>query len=255
MKKDLVAAAKVQRGFIPEKLPSIPGFRFSWMFEPSEYVGGDLLNIIRLDETHWAFYVLDVSGHGVPAALLSVSLSRMIDQISLDKSAAKGEERLDNLIDPIRLVESLNRRFPGGQMTFCTLLYAILDTQDASVTWVRAGHEPPLLVKRDGLTSQYFREPGGFCVSKISFDDQAQETKKLFLEPGDRFILFSDGITEAMKDYNEFGYERLDDTVRKAIDKPLEDSLKDLIQSASEWTGSQKFADDVTLLALERIPE
>jgi len=258
MRQNLIAAAKVQRGFIPEKPPTIPGFRFAWLFEPSEYIGGDLLNVVRLDADRWAFYVLDVSGHGVPAALLSVSISRIIDQISLSKSDVRGDDlslkTSEELFDLKKLVQMLNRRFPGDKMMFCTLVYGVLDTKVASVTWVRAGHEPPLLVKRDGLTAQYFLEPGGICIN-TSFEDRKLETKTLFLEPGDRFILFSDGITEAMRKYEEFGYDRLIDIMCKTVTHPLEDSLKTLFKRTSEWTDNQQFSDDVTLLALERTIE
>lgn len=259
MRQDLIAAARVQRGFIPDKPPVIPGYRFSWLFEPSEYIGGDLLNIAQLDENHWAFYVLDVSGHGVPAALLSVSLSRMIDQMSSSNGSAKknGETHLpsDKSYDPIRLIRMLNDQFPGDKMMFCTLAYAILDTKDSSVTWVRAGHEPPLLVKKGGKTAEYFVKPGGICISNFPLDDRYLKSKKLTLEPGDRFILYSDGITEAMRNDREFGYDRLVDVMCRTHSSLLEDSLKTLIQTASDWTGSTHFTDDVTLLALEKTDE
>ncbi len=153
MKKDLIAAAKVQRGFIPEHPPVTPRFRFAWLFEPSEYVGGDLLNVIRLDEHRWVFYILDVSGHGVPSALLSVSLSRMIDQITLSKSDADNMDTYKESFDLKELIRMLNRRFPGDKTMFCTLVCAVLDTKENSVSWIRAGHVPPLLVKREDMSS------------------------------------------------------------------------------------------------------
>lgn len=256
MRHDLMAAAKVQRGFIPERPPKIPGFRFSWLFEPSEYVGGDILNIIRLDEKRWAFYVLDVSGHGVPAALLSVSLTRMIDQTSFGIGAASSDNVLFNtsneLLDPKKVVHRLNQRFPGDDTKFCTLLYAILNTEDSSITWIRAGHIPPLLVKKDGNSAEYFYEPAGIFISNMPYMYHELQTKKIVLEPGDRFILCSDGITEAMKDDQEYGYDRLADVMRATASKPLHESIHAALSSVAEWTGIPTFSDDVTLLALEK---
>lgn len=256
MRHDLMAAAKVQRGFIPDRPPKIPGFRFSWLFEPSEYVGGDILNVIRLDEKRWAFYVLDVSGHGVPAALLSVSLTRMIDQTSIGIGSASTDylsvKAPDDLLDPKKVVYRLNQRFPGDDTKFCTLLYAILNTEESSVTWIRAGHIPPLLVKKDGTSAEFFYEPEGIFISNMSYLYHDLQTKKIILEPGDRFVLCSDGITEAMKGDQEFGCDRLADVMRETASKPLRESISNALTSVTAWTGIPTFADDVTLLALER---
>ena len=255
MRQDLIAAAQVQRGFIPEIPPVIPGYRFAWLFEPSEYVGGDLLNIIRLDKNHWAFYIMDVSGHGVPAALLSVSLTRMIDQTPAARQALSGHlayRASEELFDPKQVVRMLNRRFPGDPTKFCTLLYATLDTETAGVTWIRAGHVPPLLVKKDGSRSEYFKDPGAICISNLHYEENGLQTQRLILEPGDRLYLFSDGIVEAMRGDQEFGFEQLAEILRGAIADPLEVSLKTAYQKATEWMGGGRFDDDVTLLALER---
>lgn len=256
MRHDLMAAAKVQRRFIPDSPPRIPGFRFSWLFEPSEYVGGDILNIIRLDEKRWAFYVLDVSGHGVAAALLSVSLTRMIDQTSITISSMKGNnvslKASDELLDPKKVIHKLNRRFPGDNTKFCTLLYAILDTEESSVTWIRAGHVPPLWIQDHGARACYLHEPEGIFISNLPYNDSYLQTKKIQLAPGDRFVLFSDGITEAMKDKQEFGYDKFEQVMLGAASSPLDQSVQSVLRSLSDWTGSSKFDDDVTLLALEK---
>ncbi|HOJ62445.1 MAG TPA: SpoIIE family protein phosphatase [bacterium] len=256
MRQDLIAAAQVQRGFIPEIPPRIPGYRFAWLFEPSEYVGGDLLNIIRLDKNHWAFYVLDVSGHGVPAALLSVSLTRMIDQTPVSRQLLQdgnlGYRASEELFDPRQVIRMLNRRFPGDKTKFCTLLYATLDTESADVTWIRAGHVPPLLVKKDGSRAEYYKDPGCICISNLVNEDNSLPTRQLTLEPGDRLVLFSDGIVEAMRDDQEFGYERFAEIMRANASVPLDDALHAVFNQAAEWAGGGPFGDDVTLLALER---
>jgi len=259
MRQSLIAAAQVQRGFIPEKPPAIPGFRFEWLFKPSEYIGGDLLNIHPLGAHRWAFYILDVSGHGVPAALLSVSISHILDQLTIAPAEGMGNSRLGALteeeLDLGSLVQHLNQRFPGDKMMFCTLVFAILDTRDASVTWIRAGHEPPLLVKRGSRDIRYYHESGVPFINAIGFEDQPEQIQKLFLDPGDRFILFSDGIIDAWRDHQEFGYDRFAEATRETLPLPLDNALPVLLQRASEWSGSSQFIDDVTLLVLERASE
>lgn len=93
MKLDLTAAAEIQKSLLPSRPPQVPGISIGWEFRPCDELAGDILNVFQLDEHHLAFYVLDVSGHGVPAALLAVSLSRMlspeIDSASLLKRAAR----------------------------------------------------------------------------------------------------------------------------------------------------------------------
>ncbi|MFB3788209.1 MAG: SpoIIE family protein phosphatase [bacterium] len=256
MRQNLIAAAQVQRGFMPENPPVIPGFHFAWLFKPSEYIGGDLLNIHPLGAHRWAFYILDVSGHGVPAALLSVSISHILDQLILFPAAGTepgGPNTLEEAGPALEtLVQHLNQRFPGDKMMFCTLVFGILDTRDASVTWIRAGHEPPLRVKRSGAEIQYFHVPGGPFINAIGYESHPQQIQRLLLEPGDRFILFSDGIIEARRDHQEFGYERFAEAMRETLPQPADKALQLILQRASEWSGSPEFVDDVTLLVLER---
>ena len=255
MKQDLIAAAKVQRGFIPADVPEIPGFEFAWLFRPSEYVGGDLLNVIPLDDDHWAFYVLDVSGHGVPAALLSVSLTRLIDQIARSDSSssiAGGFGKNNGAhCDPKEVVRTLQQQFPGDRTKFCTLLYAILDTTEAKVTWIRAGHPPPLLLRRKDEEIRFLTEPEADCISRLFIEDTNLQTGTVTLDPGDRFVIYSDGIIEAMKNYQEYGYERLANAMRQSAENSLPQWLNTAFGDVSEWIGSQEFGDDVTLLGLE----
>lgn len=259
MRLDLVAAAKVQRSYFPQDAPKVPGFRFAWTFMPCEYVAGDLLNVFQLDKRRWAFFILDVSGHGVPAALLSVSLSHLMNPATLPGCAAGAKTAFADtgeLADPIAVVRMLNRRFPLGEGSgmFCTMVYAVLDTSDGTLEWVRAGHVPPLLVRRGGTQSEYFIQPEGIFVGLTSFEDPSLRLGRITLEPGDRFVLYSDGLVESVapESDDEFGYDRLAEIMRQRAGKPIEEALQATVQASLAWSGRDSFADDVTLLALER---
>lgn len=262
MRLDLVAAAKVQRSFFPQVAPRVPGYRFGWTFIPCEYVAGDLLNVFQIDERRWAFFILDVSGHGVPAALLSVSLShllvpsRRVEPWRGRRSKAAAEEQQDVLANPRDVVRMLNQRFPLGESSgmFCTMVYAVLDTADGSLEWVRAGHVPPLLLRAGGGPPEFFLQPEGMFIGLSSFEDPNLQTGRLTLEPGDRFILYSDGLIESARaeDDEEFGYERLAQTLQAETVSPIDDALKAVVKASIHWSRRSHFADDVTLLALER---
>ena len=134
MKRDLEAAAKIQEALLPTVIPQVPEVIFAWAFKPCDELAGDILNIIRLDEKHVAVYVLDVSNHGVPAALLAVTLSRlmspMMHQSQLLKQFAPGEKGY-RLVPPSEVAAQLNRQFqmqPSSSQYF-TILYAVLNLE------------------------------------------------------------------------------------------------------------------------------
>jgi sigma-B regulation protein RsbU (phosphoserine phosphatase) len=154
MKRDLEAAAGVQRDLLPTKLPDNLGAGFAWHFEPCDELGGDILNVLPLDGRNVAMYLLDVAGHGVPAALLSVTLSRVLTTRDPGSSilVTQGEGADIHVVTPPHEVaERLNRQFPmeaqGGR--FFTMAYAVLDTEARLLRYANAGHPPPILVRQD----------------------------------------------------------------------------------------------------------
>lgn len=253
MKQDLIAAAKVQRGFFPDEYPTIEGYRFEWSFTPCEYVGGDLLNVMQLDEEHWAFYVLDVSGHGVPAAMLSVSLSRMMEPNAVPQGSQSNGFN-SALKNPKEVIQMLNKHFPLSAKTgmFCTMVYAVINTKTGIINWIRAGHEPPLFVHNSGYETTFFAEPGGLFVSQMPIMEHSLKCGTVRLDKGDRFVLYSDGLTESMKNKEEFGYERMAEIMREFSHQPLSKALEAVVRESSRWSDEEQFVDDVTLLALER---
>src|SRR5262249_35334799 len=131
-KRDLRAAARIQESLLPRTPPAVPGARFAWGFEPCEELAGDTLNIVPLDRDHLGVYLLDVSGHRVAAALLSVPLSQLLTPTREDSSllARHCPDSLgETIVPPAEVAAHLNRRFPWNPDTeqFFTLTYGILN--------------------------------------------------------------------------------------------------------------------------------
>ena len=130
--------------------------------------------------------------------------------------------------DPKQVVRMLNRRFPETPPSL-HLFYATLDTETAGVTWIRAGHVPPLLVKRTARVRN-ISGPGAICISNLHYEENGLQTQRLILEPGDRLYLFSDGIVEAMRG-DRIRFRATAEIMRGAITDPLEATLKTAFQS------------------------
>jgi len=154
MKMDLEAVANIQKTLLPNTVPKLSNVNVEWLYKPCDELAGDILNVFMLDERHMALYLLDVSGHGVGAALLSVTLSRIlsphVDKSSLLFNKVEGNEGYQ-ITRPVEVVKKLNSRFSmddeSGQ--YFTLVYGVLDTKTLEYTFIAAGH-PNSVLMREG---------------------------------------------------------------------------------------------------------
>jgi phosphoserine phosphatase RsbU/P len=266
MQEDLEAAARIQAALLPTAGPQVSGYRFAWLFEPSAGLAGDILNVFSLDDRYVGAYVLDVSGHGVAAALLSVTVSRFLspspDPSSMlwrregealeqaGEAASKGAFKMET---PSRVADRLSQRFPFNSVTrqYFTMVYSLLDTHRNEFTYVSAGHPHILHIGADGEVSML--EAMGFPIGIGPEGDYDDCT--VALEPGDRLYIHSDGLTEAMSpERNLFGVTRMLDVLRAGRGDPLNASLARLSQAIRDWSGTADRADDQTVLAIERLP-
>lgn len=252
MKRDLEAAARAQQDLLPKELPESLKARFAWHYEPCDELGGDIFNVLPLDDRHIAMYLIDVSGHGVPAALLSVSLSRVLTtrdptaSILVDQGADGGL----TITPPEDVVAHLNRQFPMDSNSdhYFTMIFAVLDTQTRVLKYANAGHPQPILLHNgqgpQGLPS------GSFPVGIVK--DAAFEGASIQLEPGDRVYFYSDGITEAMNDKQEMlENEGLSSLIESHRVGTLRDDVSSLMTAFAGWCGATPFGDDISILTLE----
>ncbi len=252
MRADLEAAAGVQASLLPRASPILPGLSFAWAFKPCEELAGDILDVFQLDEERVGFYVLDVSGHGVVAALLSVTLHRVLSPEPSLPSVLKqhvGHSRY-RLLTPAEVATQLNYQFPfqPARPQYFTLLFGILNLRTNQFRFVSAGHPGPIHQPQGG--DPVILETPGFPIGLLPNPGWTEQVVEL--NPGDRLYLYSDGVTEAVNGNGEqFGKERLFRAIGESRTRPLSESTSSLLSSVEEWREGDRLEDDISILALE----
>lgn len=245
---DLAAAARLQRSLLPPAPASLPGLRYDWRFEPSEALGGDLLGVLPLPDGGVALYLLDISGHGVQAALFSVALHRLL-------TTAAGGLLLDGegrVRDPAVVVRQLNTQFQmgGEELVYFTLVLAYWHADIGTLSYVQAGHPGVMLLLPDG--SRRVLSEGALPVGMMP--GTRYQTSHTRLPTGTRLLLYSDGVTEAgaaRPSMPLYGSERLLDQISRA---PLGECLDAIIADVTAWAGPQGLGDDASLLLIDLLP-
>ncbi len=245
LEEDLKAAAFIQKSFLPTCQPDIDSFHINWKFQPSEYVGGDMFNVIPLDQKYAAFYMLDVSGHGVSSALAAVSVAQQLHPLSgylldmEDKSP----------IPPAKVLETLDKDFPIERFEkHFTIFYAVINFKSGEIRYSSAGHPPPFIIRKHA--PPIMLDKGGTLIGLggiVPFEEG-----KFQLQSEDRLIAFTDGIIEYESPEGEdFGKERL---IRCAVDhrqKSPNELIEKIYDSMMQFGRGRPHQDDVTILCLQ----
>lgn len=251
VRRDLQAAARIQRAVLPQERIAGESIELAWDFSPCEDLGGDGLNAFWLDGQHLGFYVLDVSGHGVAAALLSVTMARLLspafEQSTLLRQSEQGGTQ--RLTSPAAVAGHLNHWLLTNPSDdhFVTLFYGIVDVARKRLCYVSAGHPPALLAPRQGscrlLTAAGF--PLGVADAAV-FDEH-----EVALAAGDRVLVYSDGLVEAVNPDDEmYGIDRLCARAEQDRAAPLADWVANSSAAVLEWSG-RHLADDMSCLGIE----
>ncbi|NSW87447.1 MAG: SpoIIE family protein phosphatase [Syntrophobacteraceae bacterium] len=238
IEKDLQAAAGIQQSLLPRRLPRIPNLEFAWKFLPCDVIGGDIFNVFSVDADHVGAYMLDVSGHGVPSALVTVSVSQ-----ALQPSAPICE-----LTFPEKVCEALDQEYPIERFnTFFSLVYIIMNVREGRIVYSNAGHPPVVLLHNDGEI-ELLTEGGGVIGlgGLLPFSEASRD-----LREGDRIILYTDGVVEHRNAAGEFyGQERLYGMLSRFRDLGIEEMLSRVLESVTEFGGDERLRDDVSLLGI-----
>lgn len=252
LEKDLALAAQVQQSLLPAGLPSIEGFRSAWRFLPCASLAGDALNVLPLDGARVGLYALDVSGHGVQAALLSATLTRLMSTIP--GQSCLFEPRPDGsgfeLASPATVLRLLNERHPRNTSftQYFTIVYAILDLGTRELVYAAGGQPGPLVAPAEGAPTLH--PSTGHPVGLLPEPDL--DEARVTLGSGDRLFLFSDGLAETHSPSGEeFGRDRLAATLAGSRGDGLERSLDQLLETLRAWSEGAPFGDDLSILGVE----
>lgn len=256
MRHDLDAASRVQRSMLPQHNVITPHVRTAWRYVPTDELAGDAIGIHLIEDRYLVSYVVDVSGHGVPAALLAVTAMHQLAPqpaaTSLLRDMAGSAGAIGRTVqNPSRVAWQMNRRFRAADNDgrFLTMILCILDTHAGRLHFTSAGHPPPLLLRGNALVA--LPEAGGLPLAII--DDSDYEQGVVDLQPGDRVYLFSDGIVEEMRpsDGEEFRVERLAPLLAEMSAQAADDVVAKVVDALADWAGARSFKDDVSLVLIE----
>lgn len=242
---DLQTARDIQSILLPAESPRIAGYEVSGLNIPARQVSGDYFDYLQLDEHRWGIVIADVSGKGIPAALIT-GMCR-----SLLRSAAQASS------SPAEVLRAVNRRmYPDIKKDmFVSMLYLVVDARTSDVTMARAGHDPPLLYRAAGREIIPLRTPG-MAVGIDSGDvfDRVTDEQTVTLEPGDGILLYTDGATEALDTHgSEFGLARLTQAVQVNAPKGAAATVSNIASELREFAGTSAQYDDITLISIRKL--
>jgi sigma-B regulation protein RsbU (phosphoserine phosphatase) len=247
---DLKAAAEIQKSLLPQKTFFEENLEIAWKFEPCEHMGGDIFNIFKMDAEHLGVYMLDVSGHGVPAAMVTVSVSQFLQQNSVQL------QKNSSIMPPAEVLDALDKEFPFERFNnFFTITYFIINVKNGHTVYSNAGHPFPIhLHKKETIE---LLKKGGPTIGIGDFDaiDDRKirfEEGHLKLKPGDKLFMYTDGIVEYQNDKEElYGDDRFYSSLKTQKAESVTNMIDQCIKSLMEFGNNTNPQDDITLLGLQ----
>ena len=250
LQEALQSAAYIQRSLIPKRRPTYHNLSYAWRYMPCKQVGGDLFNVVQLDEQTVMTYLMDVSGHGISSAMVTVSVHQSLS-IHTGQLVKRPTDQppFYEITSPARVLKELEAEYPFERFEeFFTISYMLINPHTGHLRYSNGGHPPPLLLRKDGSVERL--EAGGTVIGigeKIAFEEG--ETRLL---RGDRLFMYTDGITEHCGASDEaFGEERFIGQLCLHKEQPLDEVTRDALIAMREFGGSTLPIDDVTLIGIE----
>ena len=266
LQAEMEEARKIQVNLIPETLPHIPGYEIAGHYEPRGPVGGDYYDCIALPTGHWGLAIADVSGKGMQAALLMATLrAGLISELSRGNGVVEGDSEQNDpnvsalYAELIEMALTLNSLLyaSGTEEKYATFFYSHLNPETDILTTLNAGHNPPLLIKKDGTYKWLGEEIGGIPLGMFPNDMvptiAEYEAENVRLTSGDVVIYYTDGVTETVNIEDEYYEEdRLVEDTKACKDLDAEGIRKYLHDAVMGFQGEADQFDDLTLLILRK---
>ncbi len=240
LRQDLLVATSIQTGLLPAAPPPIAGYELAGISIPARQVGGDYYDYIPLGPDLWGIVLGDVSGKGIPAALLMSNLQAMLRGQAPQEAVCR------------RFVRWCNHQFylctPHDK--FATLFYGVLDTSRHVFTYCNAGHERPYLFSSG-------RPPRRLCTGGLAvgvLEEAEYLDEAVALVPGDMLVVFSDGVTDVENDFGEpFGEDRLLPILNQAVGLATAEVIAKVKDALKAFAGQQPAFDDLTMVVVKRV--
>lgn len=241
--EQLQLAGRVQQDFLPTRLPSTDTIEWASAYVPAEWVSGDIYTVDRIDEEHIGFYLADVVGHGMPAALLTIFLKQ-----ALVMRETVGHDY--TIFSPAEVMQHLNVRMAAQKLSgyqFATCCYCLLDTQTLELTYSRAGHPYPILM-RAGEEPRQLEVRGPL----LGIFEQAEFLQAVVqLQPGDKLLIYSDGAERFIGGYDDNSVFHFADSFLDLQDAPIGKIIDKLKVFANNVEVDSPEVDDITAVGLE----
>jgi len=240
LERELAIARDIQRSFLPASAPRVPGFDLAGTSISHDQVGGDYYDFIAVSDTRLGLAIADVSGKGIPAALLMAGFRMSLLAEIRNEFAIRAVMRKVNQL----LHESTERD------RFVTAFYGVLDWRNGVLIFSNAGHNPPLLLRADG-TGEGLSE-GGVALGVL--EDTQYEERPVALADGDVLVMYTDGVSEAEDEHGEqFGPERIEAAVRAHREHTARELTQDIVAAVLDWAGEKGPGDDLTLIVIRKL--
>lgn len=240
---DLELARNIQVSLLPRNIPQVPGFNIAAFNRPALAIGGDYYDVVKIDDAHIGLAVADVSGKGIPGALLMSSCRSIL------RAQAKGN------LDGRAVLCEINRSMTEDMSIdmFVSMLYMILNTETREMSIFRAGHTAPLIWRSEKSRIETFEGAGvAIGLTDPEIFESTLEEQRVTLNSGDAVVGYTDGITEAMNpDENEWGLERFESVIVLSAGEDADTMLANVSRRLAEFTGNALQSDDMTMLVVK----
>lgn len=236
LENELELSQIVQRGLLPQQIPSIAGMEIAAFSRPAQIISGDYFDFLQFNDGSHGFVIGDVSGKGMSAGMLMSSLQTAFNTLVPESDS------------PVKVLEKINRLYIHNInfTTFVTIFFGKIDPRTKTLTYANAGHNPAFLYRHARKQGEWLQPTGAAIGLMEQFNLQSRDVE---LESHDILLLYTDGITEAINpQYQDYGMERLAEVIQQNEELPAEGLIQKILEALNSFIEGKPLEDDTTLV-------